>query len=163
MGSYVYARRCRERSENVLAMLSLETMGYYSDEPGSQKYPPVFGALYPSEGNFIGVVGNVRSRQLVRQVVRIFRSHTDFPCEGAALPGSITGVGWSDHWSFWQERYPAVMITDTAPFRYPYYHHPQDTPDKVDFEKMARVVDGLEHVVERLANPNAATAAAPPE
>ncbi len=153
MGSLVYAHRCRQRNENVVAMLALETMGYFTDEPNSQKYPPVVGALYPSEGNFIGVVGNVKSRQLVRDVVDTFRANTKFPCEGAALPGSLTGVGWSDHWSFWQEGYPGVMITDTAPFRYPYYHHPKDTPDKMDFQKMARVVDGLEKVIDSLANP----------
>jgi Zn-dependent M28 family amino/carboxypeptidase len=153
MGSLVYARRCRERGEEVVAMLSLETIGYYSDEPGSQQYPPLVGAFYPSEGNFIGVVGNMGSRKLVRRVVELFRANADFPCEGAAVPGAITGVGWSDHWSFWQEGYPAVMITDTAPFRYPYYHHPEDTPDKLDFDRMARVVDGLEKVIGELVNP----------
>ncbi len=162
MGSFVYARRCRQRSENVVAMLALETMGYYSDEPGSQKYPPVIGSLYPSEGNFIGVIGNVGSRDLVRQVVRIFRARVDFPCEGAALPGGVTGVGWSDHWAFWQEGFPAVMVTDTAPFRYPYYHLPGDTPDKIDFPRMARVVDGLEEVIRILVNPDSAKAARPP-
>jgi hypothetical protein len=155
MGSLVYARRCRRRGENVVAMLSLETIGYYSDEPGSQQYPPLVGAFYPSEGNFVGVVGNMGSRKLVRHIVESFRAHAEFPCEGAALPGAITGVGWSDHWSFWQERYPAVMITDTAPFRYPYYHHPEDTPDKIDFERMTRVIDGLEKVIDELVNPTA--------
>lgn len=159
MGSLVYARRCRQRGENIVAMLSLETIGYYSDEPGSQQYPPLVGAFYPSEGNFIGVVGNMGSRRLVRKVVESFRTNAEFPCEGAALPGAITGVGWSDHWSFWQEGYPAVMITDTAPFRYPYYHHPEDTPDKIDFERMARVVDGLEKVIAELVNPAAEGAA----
>jgi Zn-dependent M28 family amino/carboxypeptidase len=153
MGSLVYARRCRERRENVVAMLALETIGYYSDEPGSQQYPSLVGALYPSEGNFIGVVGNIGSRSLVQKVVEVFRANADFPCEGAALPGMMTGVGWSDHWSFWQEGFQAVMITDTAPFRYPYYHHPQDTPDKIDFERMARVVDGLQKVIDALVNP----------
>ena len=63
----------------------------------------------------------------------------------------IDGIGWSDHWSFWQEGYQGVMITDTAPFRYPYYHHPEDLPDKLDFNRMTRVVDGLVPVVEELA------------
>jgi Zn-dependent M28 family amino/carboxypeptidase len=152
MGSLVYARRCKQRNENVVAVLALETMGYYTDEPNSQKYPPVVGALFPSEGNFIGVVGNVGSRQLVRDVVQAFRANTKFPCEGASLPGHVTGVGWSDHWSFWQEGYPGVMITDTALFRYPYYHQAKDTPDKIDFQKMARVVDGLEQVIDSLTD-----------
>ncbi len=107
--------------------------------------------FYPSEGNFIGVIGNVGSRQLVREIVAAFRRHGEFPSEGGAIPGDITGVGWSDHWSFWQEGYAAIMLTDTAPFRYPYYHSPMDTPDKVDFDRMARVVSGLEGVLGELA------------
>ncbi|MCI0342050.1 MAG: M28 family peptidase [Planctomycetales bacterium] len=151
MGSRVYARRCRERGEKVLAMLSLETIGYYRDEPGSQRYPFPFSLFYPGEGNFIGFVGNLGSRSLVRRCVGSFRSHTAFPSEGGALPGWITGVDWSDHWSFWKEGYPAVMVTDTAPFRYPYYHHPGDTPDRIDYERTARVVAGIARVVVELA------------
>ena len=147
MGSWVYARRCRQRDEKVTAMLSLETIGYYSDDPGSQKYPQPFGLLYPSTGNFIGFVGNLRSRGLVRQSVGAFRQGEQFPSEGAALPAAIPGVGFSDHWSFWQEGYPAAMVTDTAMFRYPQYHQLGDTVDKIDFERMARVVRGLEKVV----------------
>jgi len=151
MGSRVYAKRCKERGEKLSAVLVLETIGYYSDEPGSQQYPAVVGAFYPSEGNFIGVVGNVSSRVLVRSVVESFRSHTEFPCEGAALPAAIPGVGFSDHWSFWQEGYQAVMLTDTAMFRYPHYHEPEDTPDKVDFQRLTRVMDGVQRVVAELA------------
>ncbi len=150
MGSRVYARRCRERGEKVVAMLSLETIGYYDDTPGSQHYPPPFGLLYPSEGNFIGFVGNLGSRALVHRVIRTFREHEEFPSEGGALPAAVSGVGFSDHWSFWQEGYPALMVTDTAMFRYPHYHEAEDTLDKVDFERMARVVRGLEKVVAEL-------------
>ncbi|MEQ8785811.1 MAG: M28 family peptidase [Pirellulaceae bacterium] len=151
MGSWVYARRCRQRGENIVAALSLETIGYYRDEPGSQVYPPPLSAFYPSEGDFIAVVGNVGSRPLVHRVVDVFRRHAKFPSEGGAVPGDISGVGWSDHWSFWQEGYQGVMITDTAPFRYPYYHRPQDTPDKLEFDRMTRVVEGLIPVVADLA------------
>ncbi len=151
MGSWVYAKRCRERRENVVAMLSLETMGYYSDEEGSQRYPPFFSWFYPSKGNFIGFVGNLSSRSLVRRVVGSFRRHKKFPSEGGALPAFIYGVGWSDHWAFWQEGYPAAMVTDTALFRYPYYHSSEDTPEKVDYARLARVVAGLERVIAELA------------
>lgn len=154
MGSWVYAKRCRERGENIVAMLSLETIGYYSDEPGSQKYPFPLGLLYPSTGNFITFVGNVGSRKLVRESIASFRRHAEFPSEGGALPGSMPGVGWSDHWAFWQEGFRAIMVTDTAPYRYPHYHKPTDTPDKLDYERMARVVDGLEGVIIDLANPD---------
>jgi hypothetical protein len=85
-------------------------------------------------------------------VVGSFRRHAKFPSEGAAIPSGIAGVGWSDHWSFWQTGYPAMMVTDTAPFRYPYYHSFEDTPDKVDYDRMARVVAGLEQVVADLAD-----------
>jgi len=150
MGSRVYARRCRERGENVVAMISLETIGYYSNSSGSQKYPPPFGLLYPSEGNFIGFVGNVGSRALVRQAVGTFRRNEKFPSEGGALPAFIPGIGFSDHWSFWQEGYAALMVTDTAMYRYPHYHQPEDTIDKVDFERLARVVRGLQKVIAEL-------------
>jgi hypothetical protein len=150
MGSWVYARGCSQRNENIVAAISLETIGYYRDEEGSQVYPPPLSAFYPSQGNFIAVVGNVGSRPLVHRVIDAFRRHAKFPSEGGAVPGEITGVGWSDHWSFWQEGYQGVMITDTAPFRYPYYHQPEDTPDKLDFDRMTRVVDGLVPVVAEL-------------
>lgn len=151
MGSLVYARLCRDRGDRIAAMLSLETIGYYSDEPGSQKYPAPYDRIYPSEGNFIGFVGDLANAPLVREAVGSFRRHARFPSEGGALPGSLPGVGFSDHWSFWQVGYPAIMVTDTAPFRYPHYHTADDTPDKLDFDRMARVVDGLRWVVEDLA------------
>ncbi|MFL6527073.1 MAG: M28 family peptidase [Chthoniobacterales bacterium] len=151
MGSLVYANRCKQKAENVVAMISLETIGYFSDAPGSQHYPlPGLNLFYPDRGNFIGFVGNVASRALVRETLGAFRQHATIPSEGAALPGAVPGVGWSDHWSFWQNGYPAVMVTDTAPFRYPHYHEPTDTPEKLDYDSMARVVSGLEHVVRAL-------------
>ena len=150
MGSLVYARRCQERQENVVAMLSLETIGYYSDEPGSQNYPAPLGFFYPSTGNFVAFVGDISSRGLVRKVIRSFRESTQFPSEGAAAFGSLPGVGWSDHWSFWQAGYPGVMVTDTALYRYPYYHGALDTPDKIDYDRLARLVMGIEGVIEEL-------------
>jgi hypothetical protein len=151
MGSLVFAAWCRDRGETIEAMISLETLGWYSDEPGTQKYPAALGAVYPSEGNFIGMVSDVRSRRLLYEVIGAFRETTRFPSEGAALPASLPGVSWSDHWAFWQTGVPALMVTDTAPFRYPYYHTPEDTPDKVIPERMARVVAGLDRVLRRLA------------
>jgi peptidase M28-like protein len=153
MGSLVYARRCKERGEDLLAMYSLETIGYFSDEKESQKYPPPLNLLYPSTGNFIGFVGNTESGPLVSWSIDSFRRHANFPSEGAAVPAQITGAGWSDHWSFWQVGYRALMVTDTAPFRYPHYHKKTDTLDKIDFERMARVVAGFAKVIEELAAP----------
>jgi Zn-dependent M28 family amino/carboxypeptidase len=152
MGSLVYARQLHRDHVQVSAMISLETIGFYSDVSGSQKYPPVLSLFYPSRGDFIGFVGNSESRDLVRKSIRAFRESTSFPSEGVAAPADWPGVGWSDHWSFWQEQYPAIMITDTALFRYPYYHTPLDTSNKIDFKRMARVVDGIRRVVESLAD-----------
>jgi Zn-dependent M28 family amino/carboxypeptidase len=151
MGSQRYAKRARERGDRIVAMLSLETIGYYSDEPGSQRYPFPMSFFYPKTANFIGFVGNLSSRRLVQRAARAFRGHSDFPAESAAAPGWLTGIGWSDHAAFWQEGYAAIMVTDTALFRYAHYHTLQDTPDKVDYGSLARVTKGLAHVVEDLA------------
>lgn len=151
MGSRQYAKRCRERKENIIAMLSLETIGYYSDRKGSQKYPAPFNMFYPDTGNFVGFVGNSGSSRLVKQVVSAFRKTTKFPSEGIAAPEWLEGIGWSDQESFWKYGYQGVMVTDTAPFRYPHYHSTQDTPDKVDYDRTARVVQGICRVVSRLS------------
>jgi Zn-dependent M28 family amino/carboxypeptidase len=154
MGSLRYARRCRERKENVVGMISLETVGYYSDEKGSQKFDscPPLRLIYPDTGNFVAFVADTKSAALTRRIVGSFRGGTKFPAHGCCLPDVIDGVGWSDHWSFWQAGYPAVMVTDTAPFRYPHYHAAEDTPDKLDYERLARVVAGLERVIVELAD-----------
>lgn len=155
MGSRVYARSCGERDEDIVAMICPETIGYYADAPGTQRYPDGVPAplqlLLPKRGDFLAVVGNRASRRLVSQVEKLFKRHAKFPCRGAALPEFITGIGWSDHWSFWQEGYPAVMLTDTAPYRYPFYHSEEDTPDKLDYDRTARVITGIAHVTAELA------------
>ncbi len=152
MGSLVYARRCHARGDRITAMISLETIGYFSDSPHSQTYPSLgLGMFYPKIGNFIGFVGNLASRNLVRRVVRSFRAAGRIPSQGAAVPGFIPGVSWSDQWSFWQQGYPGLMVTDTAPFRYPHYHEPEDTPDKLDYDRFALVVSGMEKAIGELA------------
>lgn len=151
MGSLNYARMARKRGDDMLAMLSLETMGYYSDVPDSQKFPAPLGLAYPNTGNYIVFVGDLKSGPLVQRCVGSFRKHAAFPSEGGALLGEMEGVGWSDHWSFWQVGVPAVMVTDTAPMRYPHYHRPSDLPDKLDYGRLARVVDGLGGVIWDLA------------
>lgn len=147
MGSWVYAEKCRAEKQDIVAVLSLETMGYYTDAKDSQKYPPPLNLLYPSTGNFVGFVSNVKSRGLQRKVIKTFRKHAKIASEGASLPNELPGVGWSDHWSFWQEGYAGLMVTDTAPFRYPHYHKATDTPDKINYPEMAKVVEGLKFVV----------------
>jgi Peptidase family M28 len=152
MGSLVYASRCQARGDRISAMISLETIGYFSDAPRSQAYPvPGFGAFYPTTGNFISFVGNVESRSLVRRVLKVFREEARLPSQGAALPSFIPGVGWSDQWAFWKHGYRGIMVTDTAPFRYPHYHESTDTPDKLDYDRFMLVVSGMEKVIQELA------------
>jgi hypothetical protein len=155
MGSRVYARRARERGEKIVAMLALETIGYYADARGSQHYPFPFSPFYPDTGNFVAFVGNLASRELVQACMASFRSLAAFPAEGIAAPGWMGGIHWSDHWSFWREGYPAIMVTDTALYRYAHYHAQTDTPDKIDYERLARVVAGLAEVTRDLAERDA--------
>jgi Zn-dependent M28 family amino/carboxypeptidase len=143
MGSLVYAKQCRNREENIVAMICLETIGYYRNEPKTQKYPFPLSFFYPDTGDFIAVVGNLKSKPLVKTFARSFMEQSDFPVECAAPFGFITGVDWSDHWSFWKMGYQAVMLTDTALFRYPYYHSMHDTHDKLDYQGLARVTHGI--------------------
>lgn len=150
MGSLVYARALIGRREPVAAMFSLETIGYYSERPGSQRYPFPLGLFYPERGNFVAFVSNLASRALLHDTLSAFRDSARFPSEGVAAPALIPGVDWSDQWSFWRAGVPALMITDTALYRYPYYHSGADTPDKIDYERLARVVSGLERTFRAL-------------
>jgi Zn-dependent M28 family amino/carboxypeptidase len=151
MGSWNSARRSRERGETVRAMLSLEMLGYYRDEPRSQRYPPPLGLIYPDRGNFIAFVGDLGARALVRKAIHAFRRNASFPSEGVAAPSFVPGITFSDHWSFRTHGFPAVMVTDTAFNRYPHYHLPSDTPEKLDYERLARVTLGLASVLRDLA------------
>jgi len=153
MGSWVYAKEAHRKKENIVAAVSLETIGMYSDTEGSQQYPEGFRSFYPSKGNFIAFVGDLSSHALVTEAVGSFRTATRFPSEGSAAPAWIQGIGWSDHWSFWQEGYRGIMVTDTAPFRNRNYHKPSDKPETLDYDRMARVVHGLTHVVRAIATP----------
>src|SRR2546426_1113350 len=143
MGSRVYAAQAARRGDRIVAMFALETIGYYSDRSGTQEYPFPLGPFYPDRGDFIGFVGNLQSAPLVRRSIRVFRETTAFPSEGVAAPAWLPGISLSDHASFWLHRGRAIMISDTAPFRYPYYHSELDTPDKLDYAPLARVVAGV--------------------
>ncbi len=147
MGSLVYAKQAKAKGETIMAMFSLESLGYYSDRPNSQPYPAPLSLFYPSVGNFISFIGNVDSRKVVRTAIHDFRLKAKFPSEGAALPNVIPGVGWSDHWSFWQMGYPAIMVTDTAIYRDPHYHQIDDRPENLDYDRFARVTVGLAQVI----------------
>jgi Zn-dependent M28 family amino/carboxypeptidase len=152
MGSFVYANSLREEDVRLRGMICLEMIGYFSDAPGSQSYPlPFMNMVYPREGNFIAIVGNIRSASWTRQVKKAFMAGTDLPIETLNAPSIIVGIDFSDHWSFNKCGYPAVMVTDTAFYRTPYYHLPTDLPETLDYTRAARVIDGLAAAVRLLA------------
>ncbi len=154
MGSLVYAKRCQARGETIAAMLCLDTVGCYFDTEGSQRIPEgLEGGGFPTVGNFLAFVGDENSRYHVDSAKAAFAAASSIPAVGGVFPETVPGVGWSDHWSFWQTGYPAVMVTDTAPYRYPHYHLPGDTPDQVDLEKLEDATRGFEAVVRVWANP----------
>ena len=153
MGSYVYAKACRAKKEKIVGMLTPETIGCYSDAPGSQRYPlPLFSWFYPTRGNFVAWVANSGSGNFQRRCLRVFRANSSFPASGAVLPKWIPHAASSDHWAFARMGYPALMVTDTAMYRYRYYHTDQDNPERLDYGKMAQVVAGMKAVVADLAN-----------
>jgi Zn-dependent M28 family amino/carboxypeptidase len=142
-GSMVYAKSARRRGDNIRLMVSLETIGWYSNRPASQHYPPFFNLFYPDRANFIGMVCDFRSRVTMQRLAQAFRAHSDFPLQTAATFRFVPGVSWSDHRSFWRHGYQALMITDTAPYRYPHYHAATDTPDKLVYPEFSRATLGL--------------------
>jgi Predicted aminopeptidases len=152
MGSRHYARAARARRENIRLMISLEMLGYYRDEPDSQGYPPLFRHFHPTRGNFIAFVSNFRSRAAMRRAARAFSRHSDFPLETTATFGWIPGVAWSDHLSFWRSGYRAFMCTDTAFFRNPYYHGADDTPEKLDYRRLAKLTESLAGMLKELGD-----------
>ncbi len=151
-GSMLYAREARRRGDAIRLMIALETIGSYSSTPGSQRYPPLFRYFFPDRGDYIAFVSNYRSRRPMRRLAQAFHAATDFPLQHVATSALVPGVAWSDHLSFWRKRYPAMMITDTAFYRYPYYHTAEDTPDKLNYDAFARMLNGLFPALQVLAN-----------
>ncbi|HDM77702.1 MAG TPA: M28 family peptidase [Deltaproteobacteria bacterium] len=147
MGSKVHARRCKKARESLDGMLCLEMVGYTCHEPGCQKYPfPLMFMDFPKIGNYIGIVGNLRSKPLTESLYRAFTKNPNLPVVKLTVPlGGYTlpSVGLSDHSSFWHQGYRAVMITDTAFYRNPYYHKVSDTMEKLDFDFMTELVRSL--------------------
>jgi Zn-dependent M28 family amino/carboxypeptidase len=151
-GSMVYARAARARGDDIRLMVALETIGCYCDAPGSQRYPPLFRLFYPKSGNFLAFVSDFGSRRHMRHVAAAFRAGSDFPLEHVATFAFVPGVNWSDHRSFWVNGYPAFMVTDTAFYRYRYYHTAEDTPDRLSYSGLARATEGLYRAFETVAS-----------
>lgn len=144
MGSAVHANTLALRGTDVRGMISLEMIGYFSDEPGSQTFPaPGMSLLYSSRGDSIVAVGNTSSWWFTRRVKARMAGSTALPVRSINAPTFVPGIDFSDHLNFWQRGWKAVMITDTAFYRNPNYHEPTDTPDTLDYERMAHVVTGV--------------------
>lgn len=142
MGSFVHAESLQKAQRKVLLMISLEMIGYFSDEPGSQEYPaPMLNKLYPTKGDFIAIVGNVVNMGVTRRVKKSFKAATDLPVYSINAPTMIPGIDFSDHQNYWKLNFPAVMVTDTAFARNQAYHTAEDTADRLDYKKMAQVVE----------------------
>jgi Zn-dependent M28 family amino/carboxypeptidase len=148
MGSYVYAKSLKKEKAHLMGMICLEMIGYFSDKPKSQSFPVYFmERYYPDTGNFIAFVGNRKSRKWTMEVKKAFMEGTNIPTEHINAPWIVIGVDFSDHWSFYQFGFPAVMVTDTAFYRNSHYHRFSDVPETLNFDNAAKVVDGLAHAI----------------
>lgn len=155
MGSYVYAKDAKSRNENITAMICLEMVGYFSDQKGGQSFPlPLMSTMYSTTPDFIAVVGNLKSRSLVEKVKNSLRKASRVPVESLTSVSAVPGVDLSDHRSFWEMGYPAVMVTDTAFYRNPNYHSEHDMIDTLDFNSMADLLKGLLQAAKDLAEKN---------
>ncbi len=147
MGSRVYAAKAKREKLSLDGMICLEMVGYTCREPGCQRYPfPLMFFGFPKEGNFIGIVGNFGSRSFSRMLVKSFGQNNRLPVVSLSVPLDgwlLPAVRLSDHASFWDKGFPAVMVTDSAFFRNPHYHLPSDTMDKLDLDFMAELVKSL--------------------
>lgn len=152
MGSRIYAKAARLRNEDIKGVVILEMIGYYSNKPFSQRYPPIFGLFYPNKGNFIGVLGNFNSWQLAKEVVSGLKERAQLPVESVVTFDFIGGIDFSDNGSFWKEGFPSIMVTDTASYRNKYYHSQSDTYDTLNYKAMAEVVRGIVFALKRIDN-----------
>lgn len=144
MASYHYARSLNEKNERVEGMICLEMIGFFCDREGCQHYPfPFMNRFFPKTGNFIAMVGNMRSKVFTERIAGSFKKSTNLPLITLNAPAIVIGIDFSDHWSFNKFGYRALMVTDTAFYRNPHYHAPLDLPETLDYERMSKVVEGL--------------------
>ncbi|MGR4068713.1 M28 family peptidase [Billgrantia sp. C5P2] len=150
MGSLRYVQQAGAEGRDIVGMISLEMLGYFSNEPGSQTYPFPLDRFYPDTGDFLAFVSNLESRRLLHRAIGAFRRHAEVPSEGVTAPPQLGDIRRSDHWAFWQKDIPAMMLTDTANFRNPYYHGPSDTHDRLDYTTMTRLTVALAATLEAM-------------
>ena len=151
MGSRQYASMLRLQGEQVIGMICLETVGHYSDQPKSQTIPqPINSFFNHDRGNFLAIMSDRSSEQLLKSMVNQFANVSDFPCVGLIAEQEFVGLEMSDQVSFWREGFKAIMVTDTVFMRTPRphahtttYHTREDTWEKLNYGAMAQVTDGL--------------------
>lgn len=147
MGSRIYAEKAKQEKMQIDGMICLEMVGYSCRKPGCQRYPfPLMFFGYPRDGLFIGIVGNLNSRSLVSDLARAFKKTPALPVISLTVPFNgwlVPNVRLSDHASFWDHGYRAVMLTDSAFYRNPHYHQVSDTMETLDFSFMAELVKSL--------------------
>ena len=146
MGSYVHAQSILKQKDTIQAVYILEMIGYF-DHKNVQDYPSGIGLFYPSHGNFIGAISNFNSRALGEQYCDSMKDIDQLDCQRLIAPSFVHGVDFSDHLNYWNLDIPAIMITDTAFFRNKHYHTAEDTIEKLNFKKMAEVVNGLAYTL----------------
>lgn len=148
MGSFVFANFLKKENYKIEGMICLESVGYFSEEKNSQNYPPFIGLKYPDEGNFIGVVGNIKSKKFVEKIAKGIKIYSKIPVEYLSIhPLFAIGVDFSDNWSFWKKGFKACMVTDTAFYRNPFYHTFEDTYEKLDYKRMEELVRGISGIL----------------
>jgi hypothetical protein len=148
MGSAVHAKYLADNKIPVIGMVSLEMIGYFSDEPKSQSYPVgLLHLFYPEKGNFIAVVGSFGQWKIVRKMKTGMITGSVIPVKSINSPKWVPGIDFSDHLNYWKYGWDAVMVTDTSWYRNDQYHEPGDTPDRLNYDKMAQVVSGVYNAV----------------
>ena len=152
MGSHFHAEAIHNAGQAVAGVIILEMIGYFTDEPGSQDYPSLlFKLIYPNKGNFIAVIGKTDQRSFTKRIKVGMKGVNDLPLRSISAPKFVPGVDFSDHRNYWKFGYDAVMITDTAFYRNKAYHEGNDTWDRLNYEKMGHVVQGVYSAITQLA------------
>ena len=155
IGSQAYAEKLKREKVRFLGMISLEMVGYTSQEKGSQKMPLFLKPFYPNVGNFLGLVANTRSVKWLDQVKQIFSEVEGLPMESLALPANgwiFPEVRLSDHSPFWDHGFPALLVTDTSFFRNPHYHSAEDRIETLDLDFLAKVTEATGRLALDLAS-----------
>ncbi len=159
MGSSHHARTLARSGTQVVVMFSLEMLGYYSDAPDSQKYPqPHLANYFSTTGNYVAVLGLSDDAQILEQIRAAMSAATDLKAFTLSGPPDFPGISQSDHFNYWRQGFPAVLVSDTANFRNPHYHQDSDKPETLDYVRLQKAADAVHAAVVDLARQTPAEA-----